>query len=147
MIAATPTHPVLPLKPPSPWPLRLALAALTFLTLLLQGYHPFAEDGGLYVAGIEYTLDPTLFPHYTVFVTEHLRFSLFAPIVAGIVHHTHLPLPWVLLLTDILSIWSHLLRRPQTPPALHLQPARAARWPLPPERPSGFSPSPAPPSC
>ena len=85
--------------------MRLALVALTAFTLLLQGYHPFAEDGGLYVAGIEYKLDPTLFPHYTVFVTEHLRFSLFAPTLADIVHLTHLPLPWVLLLTDILSIW------------------------------------------
>jgi hypothetical protein len=84
--------------------MRLALVALTFATLLLQGYHPFAEDGGLYVAGIEYTLDPTLFPHYTAFVTEHLRFSLFAPTLAVIVQRTHLPLPWVLLLTDLLSI-------------------------------------------
>jgi hypothetical protein len=84
--------------------MRLALAALTALTFLLQGYHPFAEDGGLYVAGIEYKLNPTLFPHYTAFVTEHLRFSLFAPTLANIVHRTHLPLPWVLLLVDLLSL-------------------------------------------
>jgi len=85
--------------------MRLALAALTALTLLVQGYHPLAEDGGLYVAGVEYTLDPTLFPHYTAFVTEHLHFSLFAPTLAGIVHSTHLPLPWVLLLVNLFSIW------------------------------------------
>ena len=89
----------------SPWPRRLTLLALTALTLLLQGYHPLAEDGGLYVAGIEYLLNPTLFPHYTAFVTEHLHFSLFAPTLAGIVHLTHLPLPWVLLTVDLLSIW------------------------------------------
>jgi hypothetical protein len=84
--------------------MRLALVALAFATLLLQGYHPFAEDGGLYVAGIEYTLDPTLFPHDTAFVTEHLRFSLFAPTLAALAQHTHLPLPWVLLLVDLLSL-------------------------------------------
>ena len=85
--------------------MRLVLVALTFATLLIQGYHPLAEDGGLYVAGIEYTLDPTLFPHYTAFVTEHLRFSLFAPTLAAIVHLTHLTLPWTLLLTNLFSIW------------------------------------------
>jgi len=85
--------------------MRLVLAALTALTLFIQGYHPFSEDGGLYVAGIEYKLNPTLFPHYTVFVTEHLRFSVFAPVLAALVHITHLPLVWVLLLTDLFSIW------------------------------------------
>jgi hypothetical protein len=79
--------------------------ALSLLTLLVHGYHPFAEDGGLYVAGVQYTLDPSLFPHYTAFVTEHLRFSLFAPVLAALVHITHLPLDWVLLLVDLFSIF------------------------------------------
>jgi hypothetical protein len=73
--------------------------------LLIQGYHPLAEDGGLYVAGVQYTLDPALFPHYTIFVTEHLRFSIFAPTLALLVRHTHLSLAWVLLLTNLLSLW------------------------------------------
>jgi hypothetical protein len=77
---------------------------LTALTLLVHGYHPLAEDGGLYVAGVEYTLDRTLFPHYTAFVTEHLRFSLFAPAIAALVPLTHLPLLWVLFLVDLFSI-------------------------------------------
>jgi hypothetical protein len=84
--------------------MRLALLALTALTLLVHGYHPLAEDGGLYVAGVEYTLDPTFFPHDTAFVTEHLRFSLFAPTLAALVHLTHLPLLWLLLLVDLFSI-------------------------------------------
>jgi len=84
--------------------MRLALAALTALTLLIHGYHPLAEDGGLYVAGILWKLDPTLFPHDSAFVAEHLRFSVFAPFVATLVRLTHLPLPWTLLLLDILSI-------------------------------------------
>jgi hypothetical protein len=96
------------LEQPSPWRRRrwlAILAALSLLTLLVHGYHPFAEDGGLYVAGVQYTLNPSLFPHYTAFVTEHLRFSLFAPVLAGIVHFTHLPLDWVLLLIDLCSIF------------------------------------------
>jgi hypothetical protein len=81
------------------------LSALAVATLLLQGYHPLAEDGGLYVAGVQYTLNPALFPHYTIFVTEHLRFSVFAPVLAFIVHLTRFSLAWVLLLTNLLSLW------------------------------------------
>jgi hypothetical protein len=80
------------------------LAALTLFALLLHGYHPFAEDGGLYAAGIERLLDPTLFPHSTPFVTEHLRFSVFAPIVAKLVRLTRLPLPWALFLLYLGSL-------------------------------------------
>jgi len=81
------------------------LLILTCCTFLVHGYHPFAEDGGLYATGIEHTLDPALFPHYTDFVTEHLRFSVFAPSVAMLVRVTHLSLSWVLLLLDLFSIW------------------------------------------
>lgn len=92
---------------PSPWPRSrwsLLLAALTFLVLLLHGYHPLAEDGGLYVAGILWKLDPTLFPHYTAFVTEHLHFSVFAPFVATLVRHTPLSLAWALFLLYLFSV-------------------------------------------
>jgi hypothetical protein len=77
---------------------------LAVLTLLVHGYHPHAEDGGLYVAGILWKLDPTLFPPYTAFVTEHLRFSIFAPFVAILVRHSHIPLPWTLFLLYLFSI-------------------------------------------
>ncbi len=83
----------------------LWLPLLTFATLLINGYHPLAEDGGLYVAGVEYRLDPTLFPHGTAFVTAHLRYSLFAPVLAGLTRSTHLPLGWVLFLAYIVSLW------------------------------------------
>jgi hypothetical protein len=105
MMSVTPQNPALPPKVLSPRRMRLVLFALTALTLLIHGYHPLAEDGGLYAAGVEYLLNPALFPHYTAFVTEHLRFSLFAPTLAAIVHLTHLPSAWALLLTNLLSLW------------------------------------------
>ena len=77
-------------------------AALAAATLLVQGYHPFAEDGGLYAAGVEYRLHPNLFPHYTAFVTEHLRFSVFAPVLATLLQLTHLPLQAGLLTAYLL---------------------------------------------
>ncbi|WP_263377728.1 hypothetical protein [Granulicella paludicola] len=86
-----------------PW--RLLLPLLTLATLLIDGYHPFAEDGGVYVAGIEYLLNPQLFPHYTVFVTAHLKYSIFAPGMAVLVHITHLPLGSILLPGYIFSLW------------------------------------------
>jgi len=91
----------------SPWPASrwlLLLTALTLLVLLIHGYHPLAEDGGLYVAGILWKLDATLFPHDTAFVTEHLRFSIFAPFVAGLVRHTPFSLSWTLFLLYLISI-------------------------------------------
>jgi hypothetical protein len=85
--------------------MRFALAALTALALLIHGYHPFAEDGGLYVAGTEYLLDPSLFPYKTAFVTAHLHYSVFAYTIAALVRISRLPLPWVLLGGYVLSLW------------------------------------------
>ena len=82
----------------------LLIATISLLTLLLHGYHPLAEDGGLYVAGIKFILNRSLFPQFTEFVSEHLRFSVFAPLMASAVRLTHLPLSVVLLAVNLLSI-------------------------------------------
>jgi hypothetical protein len=105
--------------------MRLALAALTALTLLVHGYHPLAEDGGLYVAGVEHLLHPALFPHDTAFVTALTRFSLFAPLLAEIIHLTHLPLRWVLFLADLASIALTLFAARRL--LLHCLPGNAAQ--------------------
>jgi hypothetical protein len=81
-----------------------ALIALTFAVLLIHGYHPLAEDGGLYVAGVEWRLNPSLFPRLTEFVSEHLGFSIFAPTIAAITRTTHLPLLLVLFIINLASI-------------------------------------------
>jgi uncharacterized membrane protein len=73
------------------------LLVLTAAVLLVHGFHPWAEDGGLYVAGVELQLHPTLFPLERVFVTEHTRYSVFAPCLAALVRVSHLSLLDVLL--------------------------------------------------
>ena len=83
----------------------LLVSALTLFAVAVDGYHPYAEDGGIYIAGVERLLDPSLYPHSTAFVLEPMRHSLFAPTVAGAVHLTHLPLPVVLLALYLASIW------------------------------------------
>ncbi len=81
------------------------VTALTFLVLIVHGYHPWSEDGGLYAAGIKRLLNPRLYPHQTEFVTGHLRFSLFAPAVAALTRASRLPLDWILLLAYCATTW------------------------------------------
>ncbi len=92
----------------SPWKTMALLTGLTLSVLLVDGYHPYAEDGGVYVAGIEKLLHPELFPAFTAFTTEHLRFSLFAPVIAALVRMLHLSLAVVLLLVYVASVYATL---------------------------------------
>jgi hypothetical protein len=86
----------------------LLVTALTLFALAIDGYHPYAEDGGLYLAGIKRLLDPALYPHSLAFVLEPTRFSLFAPLVAALVRLSHMGLPPVLLALHLATIWATL---------------------------------------
>jgi hypothetical protein len=97
-----------PTTPPSIARGAAIVSLLSIFGFFVQGFHPFAEDGGLYVAGIRMRLDPTLYPGHTEFVLAHLRFSPFAGFVAGLTRATHLPLEWVLLALYLASIWATL---------------------------------------
>lgn len=81
------------------------LAALTLCILAIHGYHPLAEDGGLYTAGIQSILDPSLFPHDRAFATATLHYSLFPPFMAQLVRTLHIPLPWLLLFAYLAGSW------------------------------------------
>ena len=65
-------------------------ALLTLLALVIHGYHPYTEDGGVYLAGVEKLLHPELFPRSADFVLAPTRFSAFAPFLSGIARLTHL---------------------------------------------------------
>lgn len=86
----------------------LWITTLTAAALLIHGYHPYSEDGGIYAAGVERLLNPSLFPYSLPFVEQHLHLSLFAPLVALCVRTTHLSLPITLLLVHLVSIWMML---------------------------------------
>ena len=82
--------------------------ALSVFAFAVAGFHPYAEDGGVYVAGVEKLLQPQLFPAWTAFVTAHLRFSLFSPMLADVVRVSHVSLPVVLLVVYFAGIWATL---------------------------------------
>lgn len=84
-------------------------AILALAAVAIEGYHPYAEDGGLYAAGVERLLDPSLFPHWTAFVLAPMRISFFAPVLAATVRLTHLTFPAVLLLAHVSTIFATLL--------------------------------------
>jgi hypothetical protein len=81
------------------------VTALTFFALLVHGYHPYAEDGGVYLPGIKRLLDPGLYPRGSEFVVGHLQYSLFAPVMAGLVRTSNFSLEMVLLLVHLTTFW------------------------------------------
>jgi hypothetical protein len=86
----------------------LSLAALTPAILLLHGYHPFADDAGIYTAGIRKLADPSLYRPDAAYVLAHTRLSIFAHMLAVIVRTTQAPLDFLLLLTYLASIFLFL---------------------------------------
>jgi len=56
------------------------------------GYHPFAEDAGIYLAGVKYNLQPANFAFNAAFITHHMQLSIFSDLIAGMVWMTHLSL-------------------------------------------------------
>jgi len=86
----------------------LVTAALTVLAVLIHGYHPYAEDGGLYLPGIFKLIHPQLYPTWTGFVTAQTRFSLFAPAIAGFVRLTGIHVMSCIFCVYVSSIWGTL---------------------------------------
>jgi hypothetical protein len=84
------------------------VTALTFLALLVHGYHPYSEDGGVYLPEIKRLLDPGLYPHGSEFVVGHLRYSLFAPAIVWLVRESHFSLEMVLLVVHLATFWATL---------------------------------------
>jgi len=86
-----------------------ALASLTVFVVLVHGYHPFADDAGIYVAGIRKLLDPSLFSVDSSFVLAHTRLSIFSHLFAAVIRLFHIPLRAGLLCAYLLSVFVFLL--------------------------------------
>lgn len=82
----------------------LFLAALSLAAAALLGYHPYAEDGGIYASALALRLNPSLFPAFRAFVVAHTGKSLFIPLVAEVVQRSDLSQEVVLLGLYLFSI-------------------------------------------
>ena len=85
------------------------LTLLTLGALLVHGYHPWAEDSGIYLPGVEKMLQPELFPFNSQFFESHAHLTFFPNLVAASVRTSHLPLEVVLFLWQLTSIFLLLL--------------------------------------
>src|SRR5579863_2461095 len=104
----------------------VTLFVLTLLALLVHGYHPGAEDDGVYLSAIKHNLNPALYPHDADFFAVQLQATVFDKLVARSVRLTHLPLAPVVLgwhfLTIFLILWGCLQI------SRHCFPEWPARW-------------------
>lgn len=80
------------------------LLLVTLFAFILQGYHPGAEDDGVYLSAIKRDLDPSLYPYNATFFTLQLQATLFDKAVAGFVRFTHIPVAYACLLLQLAAI-------------------------------------------
>ena len=88
------------------------LALLLLLTagaLLVNGYHPYAEDAEIYLPAVEKILHPGLFPVGQEFFASHASLTIFPDLVAFFLRVTHLPMEAGLFLWHLASIFLLLL--------------------------------------
>lgn len=87
-------------------PNLLSTASLLLLSLLaisINGYHPYSEDAGIYVAGIKHSANPNLYGSSAAFVTAYSQLSRFSQWNAWLTHALSLPIDYYLLTTQILT--------------------------------------------
>jgi hypothetical protein len=86
--------------------LRVALPVLLFslLGFLVMGYHPGAEDDGIYLSAVKAKLNPALYPHDAAFFQLQMRTSVFDTWMARFIQGTGIPVAWAALLWQSISI-------------------------------------------
>lgn len=83
----------------------VALAGMAALAIVVQGFHPYADDAGIYASGVLLALHPHMFGPSTPFIAAYTHLSLFSQFVAEAVRLTHLRLSAVLLGFQFFGIW------------------------------------------
>jgi hypothetical protein len=91
---------------PKPLALLLLMAAGA---MAVHGYHPFVEDGEIYVPGIKKALNPALYPYNDGFFAAHAHMTLFPNLIAASIRITRVPVEWALLLWQFACIFMLLL--------------------------------------
>jgi hypothetical protein len=84
--------------------LLLALA-FSVLGFTVMGYHPGAEDDGVYLSAIKADLNPALFPHDSDFFRLQLQATVFDGWMAHFVHATGISVAWAELIWQFVSLF------------------------------------------
>lgn len=79
--------------------------ALSLAALFIHGYHPYAEDAGIYLPAIKKQLDPALYPQGSQFFMLQAHWSVFTRAVALSTRIAHIPLPYMLLLWYVAGLF------------------------------------------
>src|SRR5580704_10459451 len=85
----------------------ITMALVTPAVLVVHGYHPLADDGAVYVTGIKKLANPSLYQPDAVFALSPTRFSIFAHVLAPLLHWAGLPRS--LLVCHLASIFLFLV--------------------------------------
>jgi hypothetical protein len=105
------------------FPLTLLFTVLGFGVM---GYHPGAEDDGVYLAAVKADLHPTLYPHDSDFFRLQLQATKFDGWMAKFVDATRMSVPWATLLWQLISVFLILWACRSI--AAQLFPERRAQW-------------------
>jgi len=85
------------------------LLLLTLAAVLVHGYHVGIEDQDVYLAAVNKSLNPELYPVNSVFFTEQMKSSLFIRGLAVSIRQTGIPVSWGLFLWQLGSMFLVLL--------------------------------------
>ena len=80
------------------------LTVVTLFAFVLQGYHPGAEDDGIYLSAIKSRLDPLLYSFNKDFIVLQVQATLFDETLAALTRLLHLPVAYTCFLCQIASI-------------------------------------------
>ncbi|MGA9669806.1 MAG: hypothetical protein WBQ94_11385 [Terracidiphilus sp.] len=83
----------------------LAVLPLTLLGFAVMGYHPGAEDDGVYLSAVKANLQPALFPHDADFFRIQLQATQFDGWMAQFVRTTGMPVAWAELAWHLISLF------------------------------------------
>ncbi len=92
----------------SAWAGLVPVLLFSLLGFLAMGYHPGAEDDGVYLAAVKAELHPSLYAHDGAFFRVQMSASVFDGWMADFVRETKIPLAWSELLWQAISIFGML---------------------------------------
>jgi hypothetical protein len=87
----------------------LPVALFTVPGFAVMGYHPGAEDDGVYLTAVKAGLNPALYPRDSSFFRLQLQATQFDAWMAYFVRWTGIPLAWSELLWQVISLFLILL--------------------------------------